>query len=135
MTQRRRPHPMFLFLAVAAVALGLAVVLGLRGKKDPGAAQVHADFARIAAALDSYRAEHGSLPEEGDLSFLVPKYLPAEPADPWGHPYVYASDGQQPFLQALGEDGVRGGNGANQDHTLHDGHDVLGTQQAAGPGH
>jgi general secretion pathway protein G len=126
---------MFLFLAVAAVALGLAVVLGLRGKKDPGAAQVHADFARIAAALDSYRAEHGSLPEESDLSFLVPKYLPAEPADPWGHPYVYASDGQQPFLQALGEDGVRGGNGANQDHTLHDGHDVLGTQQAAGPGH
>jgi general secretion pathway protein G len=126
---------MVIFLPFAFLAIGLAVVLGVRGKADPGAAQVHADFARIDAALDAYRAEHGSLPEEGDLSFLVPKYLPALPADPWGHPYTYASDGQRPFLQALGQDGVRGGNGADQDHTLHDGHDVLGTRQAAGPGH
>lgn len=135
MTQPRRFHPMFLFLAVAAVVLGSVVVFGLRGKEDPGAAQVHADFSRISTALEAYRAEHGALPEEGDLSFLVPKFLPEVPADPWGHPYVYASDGQRPFLQALGQDGVRGGIGADQDHTLHDGHDVLGTQQAAGPGH
>jgi general secretion pathway protein G len=121
-TQRRRLHPMFLFLPVAAVALCLAVVLGLRGKVDPGSAQVHADFARILAALEAYRAEHGSIPEEGSLVFLVPKYLPAEPADPWGHRYAYASDGQHPFLQAYGQDGLRGGNGPDQDHTNHDGH-------------
>lgn len=135
MTQRRRLHPMFLFLAISAVVLVLVVSLGLRGKADPGAAQVHADFARIVSALDAFKAEHGSLPEEGDLSFLVPKYLPAEPMDPWGRPYIYASDGQRPFLQALGQDGVRGGNGADEDHTIHDGHGVLGTRQAADSGH
>ena len=68
-TQRRRLHPMFIFLSVAVVGLVLAVVLGIRGKHDPAAVQVHADFARVLAALDVYRAEHGSIPEEGDLSF------------------------------------------------------------------
>ncbi|KFA93015.1 type II secretion system protein GspG [Archangium violaceum] len=127
-TPRRRIHPMVIFLPIAFVALGLSVWLGLRGKHDPGAAQVHADFARIIAALESYRADHGSIPDEGDLSFLVPKYLPAEPSDPWGHPYAYASDGQRPFLQSYGQDGLRGGNGPNQDHTNHDGHAAVGTR-------
>ncbi|WP_395812037.1 type II secretion system protein GspG [Archangium minus] len=128
MTQRRSPHPMVIFLAVAFVALVLVVWLGLRGKHDPGAVQAHADFERILSALEAYRSAHGSLPEEGDLSFLVPKYLPAEPTDFWGHPYVYSSDGQRPFIQSLGQDGLRGGNGPNQDHTIHDGHSVLGSR-------
>jgi general secretion pathway protein G len=115
---------MLYFLALAPILLGLAVWLGLRGKPDPGQARAHADFARISAALEVYRAEHGSIPDEGDLSFLVPKYLPEVPTDAWGHPYGYASDGQKPFLQAYGEDGLRGGNGADQDHTNHDGHPV-----------
>ena len=117
---------MFFFFPVALVAIVLSVYFGLRGKPDPGAARVHADFARILPALEGYRAEHGSLPEEGSLSFLVPKYLPEEPRDPWGHPYLYTSDGQKPFLQSHGEDGVRGGNGSNQDHTHWDGHGALG---------
>jgi general secretion pathway protein G len=116
---------MLIILPLALVAIGVVVVLGIRGKHDPAAVQVHADFARVLAALEAYRAEHGSLPEEGDLSFLVPKYLPAEPVDPWGHPYAYASDGQRPFLQDYGQDGLRGGNGPEQDHTNHDGHSVL----------
>jgi general secretion pathway protein G len=124
-TQRRRLHPMFVFLPLALLALAVSVVLGLRGKHDPAAAQVHADFARVLEALEAYRAEHGSLPEEGGLSFLIPKYLPAEPVDPWGHPYFFTSDGQRPFLQSFGQDGERGGNGPNQDHTNHDGHGVL----------
>lgn len=126
MTQRRRLHPMFIFLPFAFVALVLAVVLGIRGKHDAGAAQTHADFARIIQALEAYRAEHGSIPEEGDLEFLVPKYLPAEPKDPWGHPYLYASDGKRALLQSYGEDGERGGNGSNQDHNDRDGHAVVG---------
>ncbi|WP_338023460.1 type II secretion system protein GspG [Archangium primigenium] len=121
---RRGPHPMVYFLAVAPVAIGLAVWLGLKGKHDPGQDAVHADFARILAAAEAYRVDHGSLPEEGDLSFLVPRYLSSLPEDPWGHPYLYASDGRTPFLQAYGADGLRGGNGANQDHTNHDGHPV-----------
>jgi general secretion pathway protein G len=124
-SQRRRPHLMVVFLPIAFVLIGVVVWLGLRGKHDPGAAQVHADFARVLAALEAYRAEHGSLPEEGDLSFLVPKYLPTLPQDPWGHAYGYASNGQSAFLQSYGQDGLRGGNGPNQDHTNHDGHAVL----------
>jgi general secretion pathway protein G len=116
---------MFVFLPLAAVAIAASVVFGLRGKRDPAAEQIHADMARILQALEAYRAEQGSLPEEGSLSFLVPKYLPAEPVDPWGYSYYFASDGQHPFLQSFGQDGLRGGNGPNQDHTNHDGHGVL----------
>jgi general secretion pathway protein G len=113
------------FLLLAPVLIGLSVWLGLRGKTDPGVAQTHADFARITAALEAWRAEHGSIPEEGDLSFLVPKYLPEVPVNPWGYPYAYASNGQRPFLQSYGADGVRGGNGPNEDHTSHDGHSAF----------
>ena len=116
---------MFVFLPVGFVAIVLAVYLGLKGKADPGADRAHADFARILSALDAYRAEHGSLPEESDLTFLVPKYLPEEPRDGWGHPYAYASDGQKAFLKSFGKDGLRGGNGADQDHTNSDGHAEL----------
>ncbi len=116
---------MLFVVPIALLLLGVIVVLGLRGKHDPAAVQVHADFTRVLAALEAYRAEHGSLPEEGDLSFLVPKYLPAVPQNPWGRPYLYASDGQRPFLQDNGQDGLRGGNGVNQDHTQYDGHSVL----------
>jgi general secretion pathway protein G len=116
---------MAVFLPIAFVLIGVVVWLGIRGKHDPAAVQVHADFARVLAALDVYRAEHGSIPEEGDLSFLVPKYLPELPQDPWGFQYAYASDGQKAFLQSYGQDGLRGGNGPNQDHTNHDGHAVL----------
>jgi len=115
---------MVFFLALAPVLIGLAVWLGLTGKHDAGQDQAHADFARIIAALEAYRIEHGSIPEEGDLSFLVPRYFPSVPTDPWGHPYAYASDGKKPFLQSYGEDGLRGGNGSNQDHTNYDGHPV-----------
>ncbi len=122
---QRRPHIMAVFVPLALVLIGVVVWLGIRGKHDPAAVQVHADFARVLAALDVYRAEHGSIPEEGDLSFLVPKYLPELPQDPWGFQYGYASDGQKAFLQSFGQDGRRGGNGPNQDHTNHDGHAVL----------
>jgi general secretion pathway protein G len=124
-TQRRRPHFLLVFFPLAFVGIAVIVWLGLTGKHDPGAAQAHADFARISEALAAYRADHPSLPEEGDLSFLVPKYLPAVPVDPFGNPYGYASNGDRPFLQSYGRDGVRGGNGPDQDHTTYDGHAVL----------
>ena len=125
MTSRRRIHPMFFFLPIPLVVVPLVVYLGLRGKPNPGSVREHADFARILSALDAYKAEHGSIPEEGDLTFLVPEYLPEEPTDPWGHHYVYGSDGQRAFLKSYGRDGVRGGNGEDQDHTNSDGHAEL----------
>ena len=121
----RRFHPILPFLLLAPCLIALVVWLGLTGKTDPGVARTHADFARISQALEAYRVAHGAIPEEGDLSFLVPEYLPEVPVNPWGHPYLYSSNGQRPFLQSYGADGLRGGNGANEDHTSHDGHSAF----------
>lgn len=119
-----RSIPLGRIVALCAIAC-LVVLVGLRGlagPKDPSWARVHTDFATLKAALEKYQAEGGTLPEEGSLDFLVPKYLPAVPADPWGRPYIYSSNGPVVFLATWGQDGQRGGKGAEQDHTIHDGH-------------
>ncbi|EAU68162.1 bacterial general secretion pathway protein G [Stigmatella aurantiaca DW4/3-1] len=103
-------------------AVAVPTTLALRGEQHPSYARVHADFAVLNAALEKYRAAQGTLPEDGALDFLVPDYLPELPVDPWGRPYVYLYNGQQVFLATFGEDGLRGGSGVEQDHTIHDGH-------------
>lgn len=109
---------MLVGVCLAATTVGLA----FRRRDDPSWARIHEDFATVNSALEKYRAAHGSLPDEGSLDFLVPKYLPAVPVDPWGRPYVYLFNGQQPMLITFGQDGERGGSGPEQDHTIHDGH-------------
>jgi general secretion pathway protein G len=118
------PRPARLLLVVALILAAVAVptTLALRGKQDPSYARVHADFAVLKAAAEKYQAAHGTLPEEGSLDFLVPEFLPELPLDPWGRPYVYLFNGRQVFLATFGADGQRGGSGAEQDHTIHDGH-------------
>ncbi|SEU22762.1 type II secretion system protein GspG [Stigmatella erecta] len=118
------PRPARLLLVVALILAAVAVptTLALRGQRDPSYARVHADFAVLKAAAEKYQAAHGTLPEEGPLDFLVPEYLPALPLDPWGRPYVFLYNGRQVFLATFGADGQRGGSGAEQDHTIHDGH-------------
>jgi general secretion pathway protein G len=117
-----RPARVLLVVALVLCAVAVPTTLALRGKQDPSYARVHADFAVLKAALETYRATHGTLPEEGPLGFLVPEVLPAVPADPWGRPYVYLYNGKQVFLATFGADGLRGGSGPEQDHTIHDGH-------------
>ncbi len=113
----------FLVLAgLGLLALLSIPVCALRGRSDPAEARVHADFATLLDALARYRADHPILPGEGSLDFLVPRYLPAVPVDPWGQPYQYASNEARVVLITLGRDGVRGGVGPDQDHTNHDGH-------------
>ncbi|MBF5045377.1 type II secretion system protein G [Aggregicoccus sp. 17bor-14] len=112
---------------VLGLVLGLLVVVGVTcfarlSRHSPSQAQVHADFARIQAALDAYRRDGHALPEEGDLSFLAPKYLPEPPLDPWGRPYEYLSNGERVILSTLGADGRHGGVGEDEDHTSTDGH-------------
>jgi general secretion pathway protein G len=119
---RARPTKRLLAGAVLICGAVLTAALGLRGKSDPSWAQVHTDFAALEAALARYHAAHGALPDEGPLDFLVPEYLPALPVDPWGRPYLYASNGAKALLSSLGQDGLRGGFGAEQDHNNHDGH-------------
>lgn len=119
---RVRPAKLLWAGAVLICGAVLTATLALRGTSDPSWALIHADFAVLEAALERYYAAHGTLPDEGSLDFLVPEYLPALPVDPWGRPYLYASNGKKPLLTSLGQDGLRGGAGAEQDHTSYDGH-------------
>ena len=110
-------------LIAALAAVGLITGLTVRGLDDPATGAVHADFTRVLGAVEAYRKDHGGLPdEEESLGFLVPRYLPSVPQDPWGKPYEFSSDGERAFVVTWGRDGVRGGVGPNEDHTQHDGH-------------
>jgi general secretion pathway protein G len=119
---RRAPVRFFLGLAVALCLVVTVVTFSFRGRTDPSWKRVHADLAVIDAALDRYRADHGSLPETDSLDFLVPEYLPAEPVDPWGRPYLFENNGKKPLVVTFGHDGERGGDGEEQDHHQYDGH-------------
>lgn len=110
-------------LAGVLVLVSVLIILGVRGRHDPSESRVHADFRGVLAALEAYREDHPRFPDEGEsLAFLVPRYLPRVPEDPWGRPYRFASDGERVFLATWGRDGVRGGAGPDEDHTQHDGH-------------
>jgi hypothetical protein len=61
-----------------------------------------------ALALRRYQLRHGSFP--GDLSSLVPDFLPAAPRDPVdGKPMRYQLVGKSFLLYSVGEDGVDNG--------------------------
>jgi len=121
----KRSMKRFLPLLIALVVAGLVALLAaraFRGRTDPAGARIHADFATILSALARYQADGKPLPEEAELDFLVPDYLPAVPVDPWGRPYAYSSNGREVFLATFGQSALRGGHGLEQDHTNHDGH-------------
>jgi hypothetical protein len=64
--------------------------------------------ADAAIALELYRQEHGRLP--GELSVLVPKYLPHMPQDPFnGEPLRYGVEGDGYLLYSVGENRVDDG--------------------------
>jgi general secretion pathway protein G len=78
--------------------------------------------------LDNYRYPSSeqsltALVEKTTLSPLPRKwpddaYLESLPVDPWGRPYLDLSPGEekQYEIYTLGADGVRGGEGQNQDY-------------------
>ncbi|NBD12733.1 MULTISPECIES: type II secretion system protein GspG [Corallococcus] len=126
--EKSRRSPLPWVAVVFGLALVVALVFTAFRRRDPELArQIHADFTVILAALERYQSDHeGRLPEEGDLdALLVPRYLPAVPADPWGRAYHYASNAQGVFLATFGRENLRGGVGEDQDHTNHDGHQEL----------
>jgi general secretion pathway protein G len=117
-----RPAKLLLVAALLISGVVFTAAKALGGKSDPNWAKVHADFHVLEAALTKYREARGVLPDEGSLDFLVPEYLPAVPVDPWGRPYLYTSGADRVLLRSDGADGLRGGYGAEQDHTNFDGH-------------
>jgi general secretion pathway protein G len=122
-------------LMVVILIIGLLatiVVQNLRSATDKAKrVKAQADISQIKSALDRYYLDAGSYPtsDEG-LPALVaaptstsgndPRdwggpYIEKIPLDPWGHPYVYQSDGNEYLLKSYGADGVEGGEGKNAD--------------------
>jgi general secretion pathway protein G len=125
-------------LLVVVVIIGLlAAFVAPRYFDQVGKSSVKIAKAQITSleqALDQYRLDVGRYPAtEAGLAALVTKpagdaaanwqgpYLKkALPNDPWGHPYVYVSPGQEGReydLTSLGADGKPGGTGEDADVT------------------
>jgi general secretion pathway protein G len=120
-------------LMVVILIIGLLatiVVQNLRSATDKAKrVKAQADISQLKSALDRYYLDAGSYPtSDQGLPALIatptagndPKdwggpYIERIPPDPWGHPYVYQSDGNEYLLKSYGADGVEGGEGKNAD--------------------
>lgn len=94
-----------------------------------------ADLRAVEQALHLYKLDNSVYPTtEQGLSALVNRpetgtvpirwnpdgYLDKLPLDPWGHPYLYLSNGDRYTLKSLGADGEEGGEGKYADLDSHD---------------
>ena len=121
-------------IMVVVFILGLLVTLVVPkviGRTDEARrTKASADLKAIEEALHLYKLDNGFYPTtEQGLSALVRKpesgliphnwnpegYLEKAPADPWGNPYVYLSDGERYALKSYGADGEEGGEGKYAD--------------------
>jgi general secretion pathway protein G len=103
--------------------LALMVVPRLRGVADRAKrTKAQADIQELKQALDRYYLDNGSYPttDQGLQALVSPPtsgrvptnyeeggYVEKIPLDPWGHPYVYQSDGASYALKSFGPDGVQ----------------------------
>lgn len=121
-------------LMVVILIIGLLatiVVQSLRGATERAKrTKAQADIAELRTALDRYYLDNGQYPTtEQGLQALVAKptsgpipanyedggYVQHVPRDPWGHAYVYQSDGNGYVLKSYGADGQPGGKGRDAD--------------------
>lgn len=90
---------------VAATIVALLSTIGLAGfqkvTQNGRDAVRKADLEQIRSALEIYKSEYGSYPEQGDLNgshyaapVLIPDYMPSWPSDPKSalYKYVYIKD-------------------------------------------
>jgi general secretion pathway protein G len=103
--------------------LALMIVPRLKGVADRAKrTKAQADIAELKQALDRYYLDNGSYPtsDQGLQALVTPPtsgrvptnyeeggYVEKIPDDPWGHPYVYQSDGSNYVLKSYGPDGVQ----------------------------
>lgn len=121
-------------IMVVVFILGLLVTLvapKILGRTDEAKwTKAAADLRAIEQALHLYKLDNGIYPTtEQGLKALVTKpesgiiparwnsegYLEKVPADPWGYPYLYLSNGERYTLKSLGADGEEGGEGKYAD--------------------
>lgn len=121
-------------IMVVVFILGLLVTLvapKIMGRTDDAKrTKAAADLRAIQQALNLYKLDNGVYPTtEQGLQALVTKpqsgvvparwnpegYLEKVQLDPWGHPYLYLSNGERYTLKSLGADGEEGGEGKYAD--------------------
>lgn len=121
-------------IMVVIVILGLLVTLvapKIVGRTDEARrTKAAADLRAIAQALHLYKLDNATYPTtDQGLHALVAKpatgvipvrwnpdgYLEKVPVDPWGHVYLYISNGDRYTLRSLGADGEEGGEGKHAD--------------------
>jgi general secretion pathway protein G len=138
--RRRRPNEdgftlvelMVVIVIIAILATVVAFNVLPSGDKAR-AVRAQADIKTIEGALDMYKLQNGAYPTtaQGLAALLTAPqgvsaatYQPggylkghAVPADPWGHPYLYAAPGQhgEADVWTYGRDAKEGGEGPDAD--------------------
>ena len=129
---RRRPVRGFTLIELLIVIVILGLLLSLVAPtmfSKVGSSQrktAMAQMQMLSTALDTYRLDTGVFPSQLSdlLAASVPgwdgPYLPRDvPSDPWGNPYVYSletDDPAKPYsLKSFGKDGREGGDADNED--------------------
>ena len=121
-------------IMVVVFILGLLVTLvapRVMGRTDEAKrTKAAADLRAVQQALNLYRLDNGDYPTtDQGLQALVTKpqsgtiprrwnsegYLEKVQTDPWGHPYIYISNGDHYTLKSFGADGEEGGEGKYAD--------------------
>ena len=121
-------------IMVVVFILGLLVTMvapKIMGRTDEAKrTKAAADLRAIQQALNLYKLDNGNYPTtEQGLQALVTKpqtgiipvkwnpegYIEKVQTDPWGHPYLYLSNGDRYMLKSLGADGEEGGEGKYAD--------------------
>jgi general secretion pathway protein G len=109
--------------------LATVVTVNFIGQTDTARrTKAMADLKELEQAFHLFKLDNGFYPtsDQGIAALIQkpgsgpqPRKYPAEgylnktslPEDPWGHPYVYISDGNSYLLRSLGSDGEQGGEG------------------------
>lgn len=125
MLPRQRGFTIIELLIVMAILGMLAVMVAPNLFSQADSARRDAALSQISAlssALDAHRLDVGRYPDSLDgllrdtsnrAAWNGP-YLRGEiPADPWGNPYQYSSDGRDFELYSYGADGRPGGEGSD----------------------
>jgi general secretion pathway protein G len=121
-------------IMVVVFILGLLVTLvapKIVGRTDEARrTKAAVDLRALEQALHLYKLDNGTYPTtDQGLQALVTKpasgviparwnpegYLEKVPLDPWGHAYLYLSNGERYTLKSFGADGEEGGEGKYAD--------------------
>lgn len=129
MRRRRRGFTLIeLLIVIVILGLLLSLVAPTMFSKV-GSSQRKTALAQmqmLSTALDTYRLDVGAYPNSlaelrtGSAPGWDGPYLPREiPVDPWGYPYAYSAESNDPAkpysLSSYGKDGRAGGDGDNED--------------------